>query len=263
MAERRMFARSIISSARFLRMPATSRLLYYDLGMAADDDGCVEAFAVMRMIGATEDDLNVLVTKGFVRLLNEELVAYITDWQTNNQIRKDRYHEGRYKDLIGCVCNVKLLPDNQAATGCQPNVNQMGDILATEVRLGKDSIGEVNNTILTDCIGHSDECSDQKSLPKKTKAKRFVPPTVAEATAYCQERGNRLNPEAFVDYYASKGWMVGKNPMRGWKAAVRTWERKDNPAPATPKDDHCGYILAPLEDPWETAMRNQQEASHV
>ena len=53
----------------------------------------------LRMTGATEDDLNVLVIKGFVRLLNEDLVAYITDWQANNQIRKDRYHEGRYQVL--------------------------------------------------------------------------------------------------------------------------------------------------------------------
>jgi len=80
MAERRMFAKSVISSARFLRMPSTSRLLYYDLGMSADDDGVVEAFTVMRTTGATEDDLRVLVSKGFVVVLNEDLVTYITDW---------------------------------------------------------------------------------------------------------------------------------------------------------------------------------------
>lgn len=66
MAERRMFAKSVIGSARFLRMPPTSRLLYYDLGMQADDDGVVEAFSVMRTTGATEDDLKVLASKGFV-----------------------------------------------------------------------------------------------------------------------------------------------------------------------------------------------------
>lgn len=148
MAERRMFARSIIGGARFLRMPATSRLLYYDLGMAADDDGCVEAFAVMRMTGATEDDLNVLVTKGFVRLLNEDLVAFITDWAANNQIRKDRYHEGRYKELIGCKCEVKLLPDSQPETNCQPSANQVGGNPATEVRLGKYSVGKGSRMVL-------------------------------------------------------------------------------------------------------------------
>lgn len=77
MAERRMFAKSTIGSARFLRMPSTSRLLYYDLGMQADDDGVVEAFSVMRTTGATEDDLRVLASKGFVRVLNDDLVTYI------------------------------------------------------------------------------------------------------------------------------------------------------------------------------------------
>lgn len=56
---------------------------------------------------------------------------------------------------------------------------------------------------------------------------RMVPPTVDEVAAYCQERGNGLDPETFVDFYASKGWMVGKNPMKDWKAAVRTWERSE------------------------------------
>ena len=63
LAERRMFSKTVISSARFLRMPPTSRLLYFDLGMEADDDGCVEAFTVMRKTGAAEDDLRVLVAR--------------------------------------------------------------------------------------------------------------------------------------------------------------------------------------------------------
>lgn len=71
------------------------------------------------------------------------------------------------------------------------------------------------------------ECYPPTPLPGGTKAKRFIPPTVDEVAAYCQERGNSLDPDAFVDFYASKGWMVGKNPMRDWKAAVRTWERSE------------------------------------
>jgi len=60
---------------------------------------------------------------------------------------------------------------------------------------------------------------------------RFTPPTVDEVRAYCKERGNNVDPESFVDFYASKGWMVGKNSMRDWKAAVRTWERGRNDKP--------------------------------
>lgn len=105
MAERRMFAKSVVGSARFLRMPATSRLLYFDLGMAADDDGIVEAFPVMRMTAATDDDLLILASKGFVTILNDDLVTSITDWKQNNLIRGDRYRPSVYKDLL---CQVKL-----------------------------------------------------------------------------------------------------------------------------------------------------------
>ena len=60
---------------------------------------------------------------------------------------------------------------------------------------------------------------------KKPKRKRFTPPTVSEVSDYCRERQNSVDPEKFVDYYESNGWKVGKNPMKDWKAAVRTWER--------------------------------------
>ena len=61
----------------------------------------------------------------------------------------------------------------------------------------------------------------------KSKAKRFTPPTLEEVTAYCNERGNNVDPQHFIDYYTSNGWLVGKNKMKDWKAAVRTWERNN------------------------------------
>ena len=250
MAERRMFARAVTGGARFLRMPVTSRLLYYDLGMAADDDGCVEAFAVMRMTGATEDDLKVLVSKGFVRVLNEDLVVYITDWQANNQIRKDRYHEGRYKGLIDC--EVGSLPDNQVTTEWQPRVNQAGDDLATEVRLGKVSIGKASIGKASTGEVRAGEPAQSAKPPAHT---RFSPPSVREIEEYCREKGFLLDAERFVDYYASIGWRVGKNPMKDWRAAVRTWVKKDTPKP---EPENCGYVLAPAEDPFEVAMRKRE-----
>lgn len=59
----------------------------------------------------------------------------------------------------------------------------------------------------------------------QTKTKAFRPPTVEEVSAYCNERMNNVNAEQFVDFYSAKGWMLGKNKMKDWKAAVRTWER--------------------------------------
>ena len=66
---------------------------------------------------------------------------------------------------------------------------------------------------------------EKEKEKSKSKAKRFTPPTLEEVTAYCNERGNNVDPQHFIDYYTSNGWLVGKNKMKDWKAAVRTWER--------------------------------------
>lgn len=62
---------------------------------------------------------------------------------------------------------------------------------------------------------------------KPPRASRFVPPSVSEVAEYCRERGNGVDPQRFVDFYAAKGWMMGKNKMKDWRASVRTWERKE------------------------------------
>lgn len=100
MAERRMFSRSIVESARFLKMPATSQLLYFHLGMNADDDGIVEAYSVLNLTRANQDDLAVLASKGFISILNEDLVSYIIDWRTQNYLRADRKKDSIYKNLL-------------------------------------------------------------------------------------------------------------------------------------------------------------------
>lgn len=69
------------------------------------------------------------------------------------------------------------------------------------------------------------------------KSNRFVPPTLEEVQEYCFERGNNVDAETFVDFYSSKGWMVGKNKMKDWKAAVRTWERKEQKPPNKPQNN--------------------------
>lgn len=72
------------------------------------------------------------------------------------------------------------------------------------------------------------EIENECYTPKPQKgAKRFSPPSFDDVKSYCQERKNGVDPQAFVDWYTSNGWKVGKNPMKDWKAAVRTWERKE------------------------------------
>ena len=91
MAERRMFAKTIIDSDAFLDMPISARLLYYDLSMRADDDGFVNSpKKIMRIVGASEDDLKVLITKKFIIPFDSGIVV-IKHWKIHNYIAKDNY----------------------------------------------------------------------------------------------------------------------------------------------------------------------------
>ena len=100
MGDRRMISRTVVDSARFLKMPATSQNLYFHLVVNADDDGIVEAYRVMNMCKAHEDDLRVLVGKQFVQVLNEDLVTYIIHWRTMSVLRADRKSDSIYRDLL-------------------------------------------------------------------------------------------------------------------------------------------------------------------
>ena len=81
-------------------MSHASQALYMHLMMNADDDGVVEAFSIMRLAAATEENLQELADRKFIRILNEDLVAHILDWDENNKIRADRKRDSIYKDLL-------------------------------------------------------------------------------------------------------------------------------------------------------------------
>ena len=96
MAERRMFAKTIVLSDAFLDMPLSARCLYFTLGMFADDDGFVNSpKGIMRQCGASEDDMKVLISKRFL-LAFESGVIVIKHWRINNYLRNDRYQETKY-----------------------------------------------------------------------------------------------------------------------------------------------------------------------
>ncbi len=215
-----MFTKKIIDSDAFLDMPLSTQALYFHLNMRADDDGFLNnPKKIQRMIGASEDDLKVLIAKRFV-LTFENGVIVIKHWKMHNLIRKDRYNPTQYTEQLEELdvkkdgSYTEKVPEIPMATTWQPHGNQA----LTQVRLGKDSI--VKDSI--DNIGDSDESQTVK------KRKQFKPPTVEEVQEYCSERMNNVNAESFVDFYESKGWMVGKNKMKDWKAAVRTWEKGNN-----------------------------------
>lgn len=208
MAERRMFAKTIIDSDAFLDMPLSTQALYFHLSMRADDDGFINnPKKIQRMVGGGDDDLKLLIAKRFI-IPFESGIVVIKHWKIHNYIRSDRYKETVYKDEKATLA----LKDNGAYTQCLPlgipNDNQMD----TQDRLGKESLELGKDNI------------EGEIAPAKRK--RFTPPTVEEVQAYCTERKNGIDPQAFVDYYEARGWNIGKNKMKDWKAAVRTWENR-------------------------------------
>lgn len=83
-------------------------------------------------------------------------------------------------------------------------------------------------------ISPSGDISPQRGGPTAEKRKRFVAPSVDEVRAYCKERGNRVDPQRFVDFYTANGWTQGRGkPIKDWRAAVRTWEARDKQAVPT------------------------------
>ena len=192
-----MFAKTIIDSDAFLDMPMSARLLYYDLAMRADDDGFINSpKKIMKFIGATNDDMNILIMRKFIIPFDNGVVV-IKHWRIHNYIRKDTYNETSYKEE-----KAMLELDENKAYRISSQLSVDGPL--TQVSIGKDSIGK-------DSIGNN--------------IGRFSPPDVSDVQDYCYERCNNVDAQAFVDFYESKGWMVGKNKMKDWKAAVRTWER--------------------------------------
>jgi hypothetical protein len=211
-----MFAKTIIDSDAFLDMPDTAQLLYFHLSMRADDDGFInKPKSIMRMIGSKDDDIKLLFAKKFLIPFDSGVVV-IKHWKIHNYIRKDTYTETKYKEEKASL----EMDENNAYRLCGATPLQLRDESvtspSTQVRLGKDSLDKGNII-----IGDSDE--------PPTKTKKFIPPTADEVRAYCDERMNNVDADAFVDFYSAKGWMLGKNKMKDWKAAVRTWERKEQP----------------------------------
>ncbi len=224
MAERRMFSKTVIGSARFLRMPSTSRLLYYDLGMQADDDGVVEAFSVMRTTGATEDDLRMLALKGFVSVLNDDLVTYIMDWSRNNLIKKDRYHPSVYKDLL-----VKIEDGSELDHEWNPNGTQT----EPEVRLGKDRLGKGSIESTAPPVALPAPAAPQEPNvegKKKTVRKKYgqygwVKLSVEEYNRLLNDFG-KTEVERCISYVDEAAQSTGnKNKWRDWNLVIRRCHR--------------------------------------
>lgn len=212
MAERRMFAKSIIESDAFLDMPAEAQMLYVHLSMAADDDGfCDNPRSVMRACGAGNDTMKLLMAKKFVLTFdkNDGFVVVVKHWRMNNYIRKDTYHETKYKEFmremyydenqsyslnpgdghVPCIPGSSTAPaplpshtsDEPVTPTSQPRnepvtaPSRTRDESLTQVSIGKDSIGKSivstgkGSTEEGECEGKQPPAAASLSDPEKRR----------------------------------------------------------------------------------------------
>jgi hypothetical protein len=218
MAERRMFAKTIVDSDAFLDMPVTARLLYYDLSMRADDDGFINSpKKIQRMIGASDDDLKVLIAKKFI-IPFESGVVVIKHWRIHNYIQKDRYKPTVYKEEMA-----KLEIKDNNSYSLETKCIQNGYSLDTQVRLGKDSIGK--------------DSIDTDSVPEKNPKSKYgeyqrVLLTDKEYEKLGKDFSNREELITYLDEYIERTGYKTKSHylcIRGWvKRAIEEDKARQN-----------------------------------
>ncbi|MDT2427699.1 DnaD domain protein [Enterococcus avium] len=163
MAERRMFAKTIIDSDAFLDMPLSSQALYFHLSMRADDDGFINnPKKIQRMVGSSEDDLKLLIAKRFI-IAFESGVIVIKHWKIHNYIQKDRYKPTMYQDEKSM-----LIDKNNKSYTVEAECIHDGYSLETQVRLGKDRLGKDRLVVIQKKIHDYYENNGFGSITHKT-----------------------------------------------------------------------------------------------
>ncbi len=231
MAARRMFSLLIIDSDNFTSMEPEAQALYFHLGMRADDDGFVNnPRNIALLTGCGIEKLDILISNEYILPFKSGIVV-IKDWLIHNSIRKDRYNPTQFINEKAEL----VIRENKSYAFAQPNDNQrlpngcQSDTKTTTngyqmVAAGKVSIDK--NNIDKVSLEEIQEEKEKEVESETSKSKRFTPPTYEEVEDYCLTNNYTVNAERFVDFYEAKGWLIGKNKMKDWKAAVRTWERK-------------------------------------
>ena len=223
MAQRRMFSKKVTDTDSFLDMPLSAQCLYFHLNMEADDDGFLgNSKTVRRKIGASEDDLKLLIAKGFL-IPFENGVVVIKDWRIHNYIRKDTYNTTIYTDEKQQI--------EQDATGSYTFRRRIVDDPSPQVRLGKDRLGK--DRLGKDRLNYIDPptvgSTAKKPKPTKKAYGEF------ENVLLTDEEYNKLQNQ-FTDlaqrierlslYIESKG-----AKYKSHYATLLSWARKDTDRP--------------------------------
>ena len=199
MAERRMFAKSIVLSDAFLDMPMSARCLYFTLGMFADDDGFVGSpKAIMRQCGASEDDMRILTGKKYVLGFASGVIV-IKHWRLNNYLRNDRHVQTTYTEELSTLgiddkgAYTQNIDKMEVLPAGIPTDNQVVDTWYTQDSIGKDSIdNNIYSRAEDSPTAHPDqndvnEVVDYLNTAAGTSYKKNTPKTVRNIKARLKE----------------------------------------------------------------------------
>lgn len=172
MAQRRMFSKKITETDRFIEMPLSSQALYFHLNMGADDEGFIDkAKTIQRTIGASDDDMKLLIVKGFL-LPFESGVVVIRHWRIHNYIQADRF-----QSTIHQPEKAQLEYDQTKAAILKPVVDCIQDVSKTEtqVRLGKNRLDKVSLTTYTEeIIAYLNELTNSRFKPTTKETQKLI-----------------------------------------------------------------------------------------
>ena len=236
MAERRMLSKKIFQSRKFLMMPFEAQALYTHLILSSDDDGVVEAFPIVRMIGAKEDSLGLLVVKKFILPLNDDMVYFITDFEEQNKIRADRVQPSRYRELLlektdlvvegkrvtgqkkyidGQVTGKCLTDDGQVTGKCQHSIGKD--------RIVEDSIGEYS-------LVESKSVNDEDDAGQKSFSKIIKDSNIKINERHTQMLMDYIALDHFtipmIQYAVEKTEDAGSTSFNYLKAILENWKKE-------------------------------------
>ena len=222
MAEKRMFAKTIIDSDLFLDMPVTAQLLYFHLCMRADDDGFINnPKRIMRDVRCGDDDLKVLIAKDYI-IPFESGVIVIRHWRIHNWIRGDRFKESVCEER-----NLVKVNQNKVYELCIPN-DIPNDIPSDTLDKSRVDKNRLDKNRLDKSRLDSSVSADTPTTPPKKPKKKFVPPSYEEVKAYIDEKRLNVDAKKFFDYYEAGDWHDGNGKaVKSWKQKCLTWDKHD------------------------------------
>lgn len=207
MADRRMLTRKVTDDDHFTDLSSSAQALYLHLTMSADDDGfCNQLSTAMFRSHASVQDLEALLEKRFLLQFDNGVIV-IKHWRMANALRKDRYTPTAFQEELAKL----TIKENGSYTmsedvvaswlpdGCQMVAERLPQASIGKDRIDKDRLGKANSPSLEDVI------------------------------LYAKEIGSKTDPEKFFQYYETRGWKLGNDPVNDWKALFSKWSATERP----------------------------------